>query len=323
MEISITFPTFANHTVIMEQPTVSIIIPAYNEAQNIGAIVSRIRNRYPDYEVIVIDDGSTDGTGQIASSAGATVYPHPYNIGNGAAIKTGIKNAGGDILVLMDGDGQHDPEDIAALLRFLPKYDMAVGARSIKDQASLHRALGNMVYNRFASYVAKFPIEDLTSGFRAVKASVARQFIHLLPNTYSYPTTMTLGVLRSGLSVKYKRIKIHKRHQGHSKVSIVRDGVRFFMIITRICTLFSPLRVFLPVSLLMFILGFVRYIHSFWTQGRFTNMSALLFVTCVVIFMMGLISEQITQMRYERRAWPRNVKKLTSEAYRQPDARDR
>jgi len=306
----------------MEEPTVSVVIPAYNEAESIGEIVSRIRSLYPDFEVIVIDDGSTDGTAQKADSAGATVYPHPYNIGNGAAIKTGIKNAGGDILVFMDGDGQHDPEDIAVLLRFLPKYDMAVGARSIRDQASLQRALGNMVYNRFASYVAKFPIEDLTSGFRAVKASVARQFIHLLPNTYSYPTTLTLGVLRSGLSVKYERIEIHKRNQGHSKVSIVRDGVRFFMIITRICTLFSPLRVFLPVSFLMFVLGLARYIHSFVTQGRFTNMSALLFVTCVVIFMMGLVSEQITQMRYERRAWPRKVRKLSSEAYRQPDARD-
>jgi len=289
------------HTVNMEDPTVSVVIPAYNEAQNIGEIVSRIRNRYPDFEVIVVDDGSTDGTAQIAASAGATVYRHPYNIGNGAAVKTGIRKAGGETLVLMDGDGQHDPEDIAALLRFLPEYDMAVGARSIRDQASLQRAIGNMAYNRFASYVANFSIKDLTSGFRAVKTAVARQFIHLLPNTYSYPTTLTLGVLRSGLSIKYVHIKIHNRSNGSSNISLVQDGVRFFMIIIRICTLFSPLRVFLPVSFLMFALGLVRYIHSYVTQGRFTNMSALLFVTSVVIFMMGLISEQITQMRFERR----------------------
>jgi len=289
------------HTVNMEDPTVSVVIPAYNEAQNIGEIVSRIRNRYPDFEVIVEDDGSTDGTAQIAASAGATVYRHPYNIGNGAAVKTGIRKAGGETLVLMDGDGQHDPEDIAALLRFLPEYDMAVGARSIRDQASLQRAIGNMAYNRFASYVANFSIKDLTSGFRAVKTAVARQFIHLLPNTYSYPTTLTLGVLRSGLSIKYVHIKIHNRSNGSSNISLVQDGVRFFMIIIRICTLFSPLRVFLPVSFLMFALGLVRYIHSYVTQGRFTNMSALLFVTSVVIFMMGLISEQITQMRFERR----------------------
>jgi len=289
------------HTVNMEDPTVSVVIPAYNEAQNIGEIVSRIRNRYPDFEVIVVDDGSTDGTAQIAASAGATVYRHPYNIGNGAAVKTGIRKAGGETLVLMDGDGQHDPEDIAALLRFLPEYDMAVGARSIRDQASLQRAIGNMAYNRFASYVANFSIKDLTSGFRAVKTAVARQFIHLLPNTYSYPTTLTLWVLRSGLSIKYVHIKIHNRSNGSSNISLVQDGVRFFMIIIRICTLFSPLRVFLPVSFLMFALGLVRYIHSYVTQGRFTNMSALLFVTSVVIFMMGLISEQITQMRFERR----------------------
>ena len=285
----------------MDKPVISIIIPAFNEAQNIGTIISRIRSRHPDYEIVVVDDGSTDGTSEVAAAEGATVYRHPYNIGNGAAIKTGIRHAAGGILVFMDGDGQHDPDDIDTLLGFLPEYDMAVGARFMRDQASLQRALGNMVYNRFASYVAKFPIADLTNGFRAVKAAVARQFIYLLPSTYSYPTTLTLGVLRSGLSVKYVRIKIHNRARGHSKISIIRDGVRFFMIITRICTLFSPLRVFLPVSFLMFVLGSVRYLHSFITQGRFTNMSALLFVTCVVIFMMGLISEQITQMRYERR----------------------
>ena len=246
----------------MDKPVISIIIPAFNEAQNIGTIISRIRSWHPDYEIVVVDDGSTDGTSEVAAAEGATVYRHPYNIGNGAAIKTGIRHAAGGILVFMDGDGQHDPDDIDTLLGFLPEYDMAVGARSMRDQASLQRALGNMVYNRFASYVAKFPIADLTSGFRAVKAAVARQFIYLLPNTYSYPTTLTLGVLRSGLSVKYVRIKIHNRARGHSKISIIRDGGRFFMIITRICTLFSPLRVFLPVSFLMFVLGSVRYLHS-------------------------------------------------------------
>jgi len=296
----------------MTDKNVSIIIPAYNEAAIIGNIVSEIKVLYPDYDVIVVNDGSQDATADEAQKAGATVFSHPYNIGNGAAIKTGIRFATGDILVFMDGDGQHNPQDIARLLDCIPEFDMTVGARSIGDQASLGRALGNQVYNWFASYVAKFSIKDLTSGFRAVKLSVARNFLYLLPNTYSYPTTLTLGVLRSGLSLKYVPIKTRRRKGGKSNIRILQDGVRFFMIITRICTLFSPMRVFLPVSFLMFVLGMIRYVYSYITEGRFTNMSMLLFVTSVLIFMMSLISEQICQMRFERRGADRAILKTDS-----------
>ena len=191
----------------------------------------------------------------------------------------------------------------------MPEYDMVVGARSIIDQASIGRAFGNKIYNWFASYVAKFSIKDLTSGFRAVKLNIARNFLYLLPNTYSYPTTITLGVLRSGLSVKYVPIKTRKREGGKSNIKLVRDGVRFFMIITRICTLFSPMRVFLPVSFLMFLLGLINYLYTFITRSRFTNMSVFLFVTAIVIFMMSLISEQICQMRFERRGADRPILK--------------
>jgi len=251
--------------------------------------------------VIVIDDGSKDDTVARAIEAGAEVYSHPYNIGNGAAVKSGIRVAEGDIFVFMDGDGQHDPEDIAKLMEHIPDFDMVVGARSFWGNASLVRALGNGVYNWLASYVAKFVIKDLTSGFRAVKAEIARNFLYMLPNTYSYPTTLTLGVLRTGWSVKYKSIHIKKRITGSSNISAFRDGVRFFMIITKICTLYSPMRVFLPVSMLMFLLGFGYYVYTLITLTRFTNMSALLLTTSVVIFMMGLVSEQICQMRSERR----------------------
>jgi len=289
----------------MPAPKVSIIIPAYNEAGSIGEVISKIRTLYPDYQILVIDDGSNDGTAEAARDAGAEVYRHPYNIGNGAAVKTGIREAPGEILVFMDGDGQHNPEDISRLLDHLPEYDLVVGARSWKDQASVGRALGNAVYNRLAGYVAKFPVKDLTSGFRAVKAHVAKSMIYLLPNTYSYPTTMTLAVLRTGLSLKYVSIRSNRRKKGKSNISLFKDGIRFFMIITRICTLFSPFRVFLPVSFFMFLLGLLRYIQTFITEGRFTNMSALLITTSVVIFMMGMISEQVSQMRFERRAVPR------------------
>ncbi len=284
----------------MDKTEVSIIIPAYNESQTIGDLVSKIVELYPKFEVLVINDGSTDDTDAVARGAGAHVHSHPYNIGNGAAVKSGIRIAKGNILVFMDGDNQHNPEDIKNLLTYFPDYDMVVGARSNGDQASWGRTFGNTVYNWLASYVAKFYIPDLTSGFRAIKADIARNFLSLLPNTYSYPTTLTLCVLRSGRIVKYLPINVLRRKTGKSKISIFKDGVRFFMIIIKICTLYSPLRVFLPVSFIMFILGSANYLFSYLTQGRFTNMSALLFIAFILIFMMGLVSEQICQMRFER-----------------------
>jgi glycosyltransferase involved in cell wall biosynthesis len=280
---------------------VSVIIPAFNESDNIERVVKDIRTLYPTFEIIVVDDGSSDDTARVAKSAGAEVYRHPYNIGNGAAVKTGMRTASGEVLVFMDGDGQHDPKDIQRLLDHMPEFDLVVGERPKGGQASASRAMGNWFYNRFASYVAKFPIRDLTSGFRAIKADVAREFIFLLPNTYSYPTTITLGVLRSGRSIKYQKITIRRRQGGKSGIRLLSDGIRFFMIITKICTLYSPFRIFLPVSFLLFLLGILYYTYTFFTAGRFTNMSQLLFSTSVIIFMMGLVSEQICQLRFERR----------------------
>jgi len=291
----------------MSEPKISVIIPAYNESESIGVLVSNVRSIYRDAEVIVINDGSSDNTAGVAKDAGAKVFSHPYNIGNGAAIKSGIRVATGEVLIFLDADGQHDPQDIEKLIDYIPEFDMVVGARSVGDQASLGRALGNKVYNWFASYVAKFSIKDLTSGFRAVKTNVARNFLYLLPNTYSYPTTLTLGVLRSGMSVKYVSIKAKKRKAGKSNIRLLKDGVRFFMIITRICTLYSPMRVFLPVSFVMFLGGLVNYLYTFFMHSRFTNMSVFLFVTAIIIFMMSLISEQICQMRFERRGADRAV----------------
>jgi len=285
----------------MNEFKISVIIPAYNEAQAVGDLVSKIVELYPEFEVLVINDGSTDDTSAVAKDAGAKVHNHPYNIGNGAAVKSGIRHAKGEILVFMDGDGQHDPKDISLLTKHIPNYDMVVGARSKKDQTSLGRALGNKIYNWLASYVAKFDIQDLTSGFRAIKSDIAQQFLYLLPNSYSYPATLTLAVLRTGRALKYVPIKVKVRKAGKSNIKFFKDGVRFFMIIVKICTLFSPFRIFLPVSFIMFCLGLSYYIYTFLASGRFTNMGALLFTTSIIIFMMGLISEQICQMRFERR----------------------
>jgi glycosyltransferase involved in cell wall biosynthesis len=284
----------------MDKSDISIIIPAFNEAATIGKVVDKIKELYPGFEVIVVNDGSRDNTGETARNAGAIVYNHPYNIGNGAAVKSGIRIASGDIIVLMDGDGQHDPKDINDLLKYFPDYDMVVGSRSKGSQASFLRAFGNKLFNRLASYVTKFKIQDLTSGFRAIKADIAHDLLYLLPNTYSYPTTITLGVLRSGRSLKYVPLNIQGRMEGKSKIRAFRDGVRFFIIITKICALYSPFRIFLPISFLLFVFGLLNYLFTYLTMGRFTNMSALLFSTSIIIFMMGLISEQICQMRFER-----------------------
>lgn len=278
---------------------VTVLIPAYNEEGVIGETVSKIRSLYPEYEVLVVDDGSTDATMQEAMSAGANVWPHPYNIGNGAAIKTGLRCAQGEWVVMIDADGQHQPEDIERLISHKDKYDMVVGARSRKSETVFHRDLANWVYNKFASYVTKFKVEDLTSGFRVVRLSVAKQYIYLLPNTFSYPSTLTMGYLRSGRTVKYVSIET-KARKGKSKIKLVSDGVRFLLIITKVSSLFSPLRVFLPISLMFFVIALGYYLYTFFTQGRFTNMSALLFNTSVIVFLIGLVAEQISQMRYDR-----------------------
>lgn len=278
---------------------VTILLPAYNEAGVIGETIRAIRALHPDFEILVVDDGSTDNTMREAMEAGANVWPHPYNMGNGAAIKSGLRCARGEWVLMMDADGQHKPEDIARLLEHKDRYDMVVGARTRQSETSAHRDLANWVYNRFASYVTRFKVEDLTSGFRLVRLSVARQFIYLLPNTFSYPSTLTLGYLRSGRTVKYIPIQT-KARVGKSKIKLLKDGARFFLIITKIASLFSPFRVFLPISMGFFVTGLCYYAYTFLTQGRFTNMSALLFNTSVIVFMIGLVAEQISQMRYDR-----------------------
>jgi len=281
---------------------ISVVLPIFNEAQNLGRLLDRLQSlELPDSEVIVVDDGSTDGSGEIAEKRRVRLVRHPYNIGNGAAIKSGIRAARGRLLVLMDGDGQHQPEEIPALLAEAHRYDMVVGARGKGSMLRFHRTVANLVYNALASYVTKFTVEDLTSGFRVIAREDAMRFIDLLPNTFSYPSTLTLAFLRSGLTIKYVPIKTLYR-SGQSKISLITDGIRFLLIITRITTLFSPFRVFLPVSVFFFTTGIGNYLYTYITQKRFTNMTVFLLTTAVIIFMLGLISEQIALLRMERRA---------------------
>ena len=278
----------------------SIIIPVFNEAENLGELLRKILAlEMAGAEIIVVDDGSTDGSAEVALAAGAQVIRHPYNIGNGAAIKSGIRAARGKLLVFMDGDGQHKPEDIPKLLDEANRYHMIVGARAKGSKVRLHRNIANIVYNLLASYVTQFPVKDLTSGFRVLARLDALRFIDLLPNTFSYPTTLTLAYLRSGLTINYVPIQTLYR-SGQSKISLIGDGIRFLLIITKIATLFSPFRVFLPVSVFFFLVGLGNYLHTYLTVGRFTNMSVFMWTTAVIIFMLGLVSEQIAALRMER-----------------------
>ena len=278
---------------------ISIVLPAKNESTAIGQTIECIKQLSIAHEIIVVNDGSTDQTKQVAETAGAKVVTHPYSKGNGAAIKTGARTATGDIIVFMDADGQHDPQDIPRLIEKIEQgYDLVVGARQKGSQASIGRGIANALYNNLATYMTEQKVEDLTSGFRAVRADKFREFLYLLPNGFSYPTTSTMAFFRAGYSVTYVPIHAAKRI-GKSHIQPLKDGVRFFLIIFKIATLFSPLKMFLPIAILLFMMATGWYGYTLWDAGRFTNMSALLYTGSIMIFLMGLISEQVTALMYK------------------------
>lgn len=276
----------------------SIVIPAKNEENNLISLLPSIRSLYPDKTLIIVDDGSTDNTAKIANKYGAQVVSHPYSMGNGAAIKSGARACLSKYIIFMDADGQHDPKFIQTLIDKLDSgYDMVVGARTSDSQANLLRGLGNKIYNFIASKVTDHDVKDLTSGFRAVKKDLFIKYLYLLPNGFSYPTTITMAFFRSGYAVAYEQITAHKR-KGKSHIKLSKDGIRFFIIIIKIASLYSPLKVFTPVSIITAALGFANYAYTYFSAERFTNMSALLIIVSIVIFMLGLLAEQITVLTY-------------------------
>lgn len=300
MQAALDAMTETNNTSQITRSQISIILPCKNEGHVIGQVLERLRGLYPDAEIIVVDDGSTDNTVDVCNGLDIRLVSHPYSKGNGAAIKSGARQAQGDVLVFMDADGQHRPEDIQLLLERMDEgYDMVVGARDSGSQASLGRLAANSVYNWLSGKMVGHRVDDLTSGFRAVKSDLFKEFIYLLPNGFSYPTTITMAFFRAGYSVSYVPIRVDKR-EGKSHIRLLHDGVRFFLIIFKVGTLYSPLKLFLPISAGIFSVGLCYYLYTFITTARFTNMSALLMLTSILVFLIGLVSEQVTTLIYQK-----------------------
>ncbi len=283
-----------------EPSSTSIVVPAYNEEQAIGPLVETLRAAAPWHEILVIDDGSSDRTGEQARAAGAAVVRHPYNKGNGAAVKSGIRHATGDHVLIIDGDGQHRASDAVRLVSHLGEYDLVIGARSAGTQASSARLLGNSALNWLASYLTGRKVPDLTSGFRCARRACLLEFLHLLPNGFSTPTTTTLAFIKAGYNVRFEPVEAETR-QGRSKIRFARDGVKFLLIVLKIVTIFSPLRVFLPISLASFAAGTGYAVWTIATQSHITNSSVLLIMLAVIVFLVGLVSEQIAALRFEGR----------------------
>jgi glycosyltransferase involved in cell wall biosynthesis len=285
---------------VAEPTSTSIVIPAFNEAPAIGSLVAALRGDAAWHEIIVVDDGSSDRTADRAREAGAVVVRHPYNKGNGAAVKTGIRQATGEFVLIVDGDGQHRAADAARLVSRLGEFDLVIGARATGTQATHARRLGNAALNGLAGYLTGRKVPDLTSGFRGARRAHLREFLHLLPNGFSTPTTTTLAFIKAGYNVHFEPIEADAR-VGQSKIRLARDGSKFLLIVLKIVTVFSPLRVFLPISLAAFFVGSGYAAWTIVTQSHVTNSSVLLIVLAVIVFLVGLVSEQIAALRFEGR----------------------
>jgi glycosyltransferase involved in cell wall biosynthesis len=283
--------------------TTSIVIPAFNEAASIAAVIDALRREAAWHEILVVDDGSADDTASRAAAAGARVVRHPYNKGNGAAVKTGIRQATGRFILIIDADGQHSAADALRVISYIDEYDLVVGARTGATQASLVRRLGNATLNALASYLTERPIPDLTSGLRAARRDCLVEFLHLIPNGFSTPTTTTLAFMKAGYSVRFEPITAARRSSpGDSKIRLSSDGVGFFLILLKVVTIFSPLRIFVPISAATFFVGAAYAAWTIATQSHVTNSSVLLILLSVVILLVGLVSEQISSLRFEGRS---------------------
>jgi glycosyltransferase involved in cell wall biosynthesis len=288
---------------VADPSVVSIVIPAQDEELSIATVVRQLKDTAPWHEIIVVDDGSTDATGSRAREAGAVVIRHPYNKGNGAAVKTGARHASGEFVLIVDGDGQHSPADACRLIARLGEFDLVVGARSAVTQATLTRRGGNAVLNWLASYLTGRPIPDLTSGFRGIRRDVLREFLHLLPNGFSTPATTTLACVKAGYNVAFEPVEAGMR-AGQSKMRVARDGTKFLLILLRVITIFSPLRIFAPLSAAAFAVGVAYGLVNFASAGRIPNGAVVLLLFAVMVFLVGLVSEQIAALRFQGRVDP-------------------
>ena len=285
----------------MDKSDITIVIPAYNEEKGIGNVLLNLKKLVSDYQLLVIDDGSTDNTFEIVKNSGVNVVCHKYNKGYGAALKTGLRNAKTSVVLYIDADGQHNPEDIDRIAEHIDEYDMVVGARTKKSTVSLLRRPGKKILSITANYLSGHQIPDLNSGFRAIKKNKAMEFMHILPNTFSFTTTITLAFLKSGYDVKYVPIQTIDR-VGTSKIKPFRDGFRFIMLIVRTITLFDPLKVFLPISIALFTIGMVYGLYTLISALNISDASVIMITASILIFFFGLLADQISSIRMGNRS---------------------
>ena len=288
-------------------PALTVIVPIYNERERVIDTLSRILAVPLDTEVLAVDDCSSDGSSELVEQfakehPSVRVFHHPYNMGNGATVKTGLRNARAPFVMIADADGQHPPEEIPRFFEKVQDYDLVVGQRATGTEATLFRNFGNWVFNTFASYVAGCRIPDLTCGMRAMKRDIALEFIDLFPNGFSLSATSTLSVIKAGYSIAWIPIKSPKR-AGKSKIRPLTDGSKFLLIIVRIAVFFKPLRVFLPISLFALFLGILDFTVTVISEGRIhiSPFAGLMFQSFLLIFLMGLMSEQIANLRFSGR----------------------
>jgi len=276
---------------------VSIVIPVYNEEGAIGddldTIIATMKRSGYTYELIVVDDGSTDRTADIARAKGVKMIQHPINRGTGAARRTGILQARGEIIVMTDGDGTYPNQDIPHLLEYLPAFDQVVGART-SEQGSFRflRAPTKWFIRKLACYLTGMDIPDLNSGLRAFKREVMLKFLYLIPDGFSCVSTMTLAFLCNGYTNKYVPIDYYKRI-GRSKFHPINDTYNYVLTVIRMVMYFNPLKVFLPSSFVLFLLGAAKTIYDNFVNLRIRESDVIMIVVSIVIGMMGLLADLI------------------------------
>jgi glycosyltransferase involved in cell wall biosynthesis len=283
----------------MKQSNISIIIPAFNEEEVIGSVVQSIHSAFPDSEIIVVNDGSTDNTAAELSKSGVIILNHDLNRGYGASLKTGARAARRDYVLFCDGDGQHSVEDVRRLMNECDGYDLVVGARKSDSHRPFLRRPGKFVMRKYSEFLAGTKIPDLNSGLRIFKRDTLMRYLHLMPDGFSFSTTSTFTMIKSNRKYKYIPITVQKRI-GKSSVRQLKHGPQALMLMLRLAVLFEPLKLFLWIAGILFILSLASLAIDMCSAGGFSDTTVILSIATIIIFMSGLLCDQVSAMRREK-----------------------